>query len=186
MNKSASMIGKVFGRLTVVSVSDKDKDGHSFWNCICICGGEKRVRGYSLRRGDTKSCGCIMTENAWDHPKKHATPEIASWLYNYSQYKRNAKFRNLTVDLTFEQFKEVCLRKCFYCGAPPEKRPAQRGRGSIFASGIDRVDNNVNYTKENSVPCCTWCNRAKNNMTKDAFMEKCKMVAANAGIARHG
>jgi hypothetical protein len=186
MNKSASMIGKVFGRLTVVSVSDKDKDGHSFWNCICICGGEKRVRGYSLRRGDTRSCGCIMAENAWDHPRKHATPEVAAWLFNYRQYLRNAKHCGHEVTLSFDEYKFLASQPCAYCGEPPEKRPSQRGRASVFASGIDRVDNSKGYTKENVVPCCTWCNRAKNNTTKEEFIKKCKMVAANAGIARHG
>lgn len=42
--------------------------------------------------------------------------------------------------------------------------------GHFYFNGIDRVDNFKGYTLENSVPCCTICNRAKSNMLYDDFM----------------
>ena len=44
------------------------------------------------------------------------------------------------------------------------------GDGLLY-SGIDRIDSNDNYTKENSVPCCRICNYAKSNMDVNDFQE---------------
>lgn len=54
------MVGKRFGRWTVVSFSRKGKHGELYWNCRCDCGEEKEVVGYSLRRGRSTSCGCWL------------------------------------------------------------------------------------------------------------------------------
>ena len=56
------MIGKRFGKLTVVERSEKKSDyGQLYWICECDCGNIVEVRGNSLRRTDgnqTVSCGC--------------------------------------------------------------------------------------------------------------------------------
>lgn len=56
------MIGKKFGKLTVISRSDrKGNNGELYWNCECECGNIISVRGHSLKRKDgnqTISCGC--------------------------------------------------------------------------------------------------------------------------------
>lgn len=52
------MIGKRFGRLLVTREATH-KDGRAYWHCKCDCGNEVDVSGKSLRRGYTKSCGCI-------------------------------------------------------------------------------------------------------------------------------
>lgn len=48
-----------FGLLTVVKADHKDKGGDMMWECICVCGNTTVVRGYSLRSGVTRSCGCL-------------------------------------------------------------------------------------------------------------------------------
>jgi len=51
------MVGKRYGRLTVLSYATKDpKRAH--WLCACACGATKVIAGKSLRNGSTKSCGC--------------------------------------------------------------------------------------------------------------------------------
>ena len=55
-----------FGRLTVIGrdYSYPSGSGKSiYWKCICECGKEISVNGRSLRKGDTKSCGCLRSEN---------------------------------------------------------------------------------------------------------------------------
>jgi hypothetical protein len=54
--------GQVFGRLTVVA-AERRENYETSWRCRCICGGETEVRESSLRRGNTKSCGCLSREN---------------------------------------------------------------------------------------------------------------------------
>jgi hypothetical protein len=50
--------GQQFGRLTVVGEAYRDRDG-VHWKCRCVCGNLQDVRGYQLRSGRTKSCGCL-------------------------------------------------------------------------------------------------------------------------------
>lgn len=60
-------VGEVFGRLTVVERVGSTKKfdgtvGERILRCSCSCGSVKDVRAYSLRSGNTKSCGCIRRE----------------------------------------------------------------------------------------------------------------------------
>jgi len=62
MKRSINIIGKTFSRLTVVEHLGRDKKNNSIWKCVCICGGETRTRGFMLRSGRAKSCGCWHSE----------------------------------------------------------------------------------------------------------------------------
>lgn len=64
MAKKIEMIGKKFGRLTVIQLSKIGIDRESHWECVCECGEKTIVRGYHLRSGRVKSCGCLMREVA--------------------------------------------------------------------------------------------------------------------------
>lgn len=55
--------GNKYGKLTVMSVLDeKDSDNRTLFLCQCECGNLTKVSGKSLRRGHTKSCGCLQKE----------------------------------------------------------------------------------------------------------------------------
>lgn len=56
------LTGQRFGRLTVLSKGKKDKAQHRFWICKCNCGNIVEINGDNLRRGLTKSCGCLHKE----------------------------------------------------------------------------------------------------------------------------
>ena len=52
---------------------------------------------------------------------------------------------------------------CSYCGRLCDP--------SIdYYNGIDRIDNNIGYTIDNSVSCCKYCNFAKNDFLLDEFL----------------
>ncbi len=57
-----NLIGKKFGRLTVIADMGRDNQRHQCWDCLCECGNLKAINGYSLLSGRTKSCGCINGE----------------------------------------------------------------------------------------------------------------------------
>lgn len=63
MPKTIDLTEQRFGRFMVMHQVGKDKQGNSLWKCVCECGNEKIIRGYDLRRGGTKSCGCLRMEN---------------------------------------------------------------------------------------------------------------------------
>ncbi len=64
MPKAIPMIGKRFGRLTVITRAEKQTDSRqAYWICMCDCGNiTKPIFGASLRLGRTNSCGCIHRE----------------------------------------------------------------------------------------------------------------------------
>ena len=53
-------IGKVYGRLTVLSEAGRNNQKSIMWLCQCECGKQKVIRGSDLRRKNNgvRSCGC--------------------------------------------------------------------------------------------------------------------------------
>lgn len=62
--------GTVFGRLTVMYESPVRKNRAVCYHCKCECGNEIDVRSISLRKGDTKSCGCLAKEKSAERQKQ--------------------------------------------------------------------------------------------------------------------
>ncbi len=55
--------GSRFGRLSVIGrTAERSSGGMIRYACRCDCGGECVVRGDALRRGVTRSCGCLYDE----------------------------------------------------------------------------------------------------------------------------
>ena len=63
--------GQKFGRLTVIKYIGADKDRHSLWECACDCGNTYVAKANSIRRGLTKSCGCLQKESVIKMGTKH-------------------------------------------------------------------------------------------------------------------
>lgn len=89
MGKKVDLTGMVFGKLTVLKVSDiKTKDNKYQYECICSCGNPEILTktAWCLRNGTTKSCGCLVKEvnkARTGIPTKHGmryTPTYQSWL----------------------------------------------------------------------------------------------------------
>ncbi len=57
---------KVFGRLTAISPTHKDKHKRWHWLCKCDCGNEKIICGESLKKGYSKNCGCAPGKKGKD------------------------------------------------------------------------------------------------------------------------
>ena len=62
-------IGRRFAKLVVV-----DRDSPRRYLCKCDCGGTKTVMWEHLRRGVTKSCGCLRGEVALADERHHSRP----------------------------------------------------------------------------------------------------------------
>lgn len=54
-------VGSMYGRLTVLSKADS-VNGKVRWLCRCSCGNVKTYIPANLKRGLTKSCGCLQKE----------------------------------------------------------------------------------------------------------------------------
>ena len=70
---ATNLVGKKFGRLTVLSRSLAEHAGTSRnyrWNCMCDCGKTFTADAGSLKRGRTKSCGCLHKQVAAQNCQK--------------------------------------------------------------------------------------------------------------------
>lgn len=80
--------------------------------------------------------------------------------------------------LTKEQFDELIKQSCVYCGLEPSD--TQR-------IGIDRADNNGEYTPSNSVPCCFACNITKGDrFSKEEMLAMIDLVKSVRGGENRG
>lgn len=71
--KDIEVIGKKFGRMTIISTFYQQKEGQCsmmMCNCKCDCGNEKTVYWKNLRDGMTTSCGCVQKERLRNYVKK--------------------------------------------------------------------------------------------------------------------
>ncbi len=62
MSKKLELTGQRFDRLLVLGEEGRSKCGSVLWKVRCDCGVEKVVAGSSMRKGDTRSCGCYVKE----------------------------------------------------------------------------------------------------------------------------
>lgn len=91
------LIGKVFGRYTVVKESGYV--GHTrFWLCQCECGNIREVSTGNLTSGNSQSCGCLKIEL-----QKAKVGELSSgWKGGVSEI--NAYFRGIILDWKKDSF----------------------------------------------------------------------------------
>lgn len=77
MGKAIDIAGNMYGRLTVIELSGHNKHNQRLWRCVCDCGNSAEVLGSLLRKGDTRSCGCLARESAASINKSHGKANTA-------------------------------------------------------------------------------------------------------------
>lgn len=160
----ASLVGRRFTLVFVLSRAGTDEQGMSTWNCLCDCGNEFITRGSGLVYGSTKSCGCWRVESR----KKEKGLCMRNHLL--ATYKAAAKRRGYEWKLTEAEFLAIVQQPCHYCGeSPRERKDSKRYNGGFVCNGIDRKDNTRGYLFDNALPCCSPCNRAKSTMTYQEY-----------------
>jgi len=70
MGKLINEVGNKYGKLLVISLSI-NACGPVKFVCLCDCGKTAEVIGANLRRGNSKSCGCVNRENVTKANTKH-------------------------------------------------------------------------------------------------------------------
>jgi hypothetical protein len=167
------MLGKKFGKLTVVDMdrSIKDTSRVLHWKCLCDCGNLSIVRGSSLRENITLSCGCIRREHQYETIRKEA----------FKIHKKGAIDRDYVSELTFVQYIDIGSRPCVYCNKISKRR--NRDTGAVLElNSIDRIDNEPYYNLENTQSVCFVCQVMKLDMTDKEFREHLVDVFKNLEI----
>ncbi len=203
--------GQIFGRLTVIrkgiAVFRKNGSKENMWICVCDCNRSLELKPIStnaLNNGHTKSCGCLRNSLSSARLKGKPSagrlkfPTDATWNDYFRVYKKSAKIRKLIFDISLEEFKNICLQKCYYCNNEPfddrskycNKNGSIKERyktidiewirnGIITVNGVDRYDNNKGYIISNCVPCCTLCNYMKSALDYKQFHDHVNKIKFN-------
>ena len=178
MPRIKDMMGYKVERLTVVELCGRDKHGAALWKCKCDCGNIRLLTRGMLIYGRNKSCGCYRRERMSNMRRKPMGEAARNCLYPF--YRHSAKHRNLSFELSRNEFNSIILKNCYYCGSYPSNvSKSGHNNGDFIYSGIDRMNNEIGYTLENCVPCCIICNRAKNNLSFNEFLNWISKLVEN-------
>ena len=163
--------GQTFGDLTVLHSNNKKG-----WQCRCSCGKEINTPACELRSGRRRFC------NAYKHGHniKRLPDDMGTKNALYRGYRASAKRRGYEFELSFEEFTSLINKNCHFCGSEPTSRYKyghyRETKEINLYNGIDRYDNTKGYTVENSVTCCSICNRAKSTIPPQDFIEWIKIA----------
>lgn len=169
-DRSVNIVGMRFGKLFVIEKSEpiRSKNGKiecARWKCRCDCGNEIVVVGNSLRRGLTKSCGCIKKEN----PPNNITHNMS----NTNIYKVYKEIKRRCYNKNSKDYKYYGGRGIAVCDEWKNDFMAfynwSIDNGYKEGLSIDRIDVNVNYCPEN----CRWITMKEqaNNKTNTIYTD---------------
>lgn len=147
------VVGNSYGKLRVIDFSPT-RNGHSYWVCKCECGNEKVVMGANLKRGLSRICGCMRSENKGKfvhgltyHPLHAIWSGIKSRCGDAQRH--NGVYANIRIckewASDFVKFYDWSIANGWEKGLQ-----------------IDRIDNKGDYTPEN----CRWVTQLVNSNNK--------------------
>lgn len=166
MPKINDLTGQRFGKLTVISRAENDKNGKARWNCRCDCGNFCIVSRSNLKSGNVKSCGCSTKEFQSNSHKTHGmryTRLYKTWnnmkdRCNNPKCHAYANYGGRGIKVC-KEWQENFMN--FYDWA------MQNGYSDSLT--IDRINVNKGYCPEN----CQWANtrQQSNNRRNNHFIE---------------
>jgi hypothetical protein len=123
---------------------------------------------YQFRRGG--ACRNLLDINSIFSNCLDCREHLLKLENKFLTYKKSALKNNRIFTLTKEFVDNLLLQNCHYCNVK-----------HTYKIGIDRKDNTLGYTPENSLPACSTCNFMKQKLDYNLFIQYCK----NINISTH-
>lgn len=154
--------GKTFGRLTAIKTVGKNYRNSYLWLCQCSCGNTAIVDGNCLRKGNTKSCGCLNDERRRSGDNRRTHGQCGTRLYRIWKRMKSRCMNKNTVDYKKwygSKGVSVCEEwandfQTFYDWS--------MANGYADDLTIDRIDPYGNYEPSN----CRWADAKTQSMNK--------------------
>jgi len=73
LEQTVNISGQRFGKLVALKPTEERRHGIVLWECKCDCGNTAYVLKTSLKKGATRSCGCLHQESANRNPVRDLT-----------------------------------------------------------------------------------------------------------------
>lgn len=190
MSKFIDLTGQRFGRLLVLyqvdDIISSKGTKRTNWCCLCDCGVECNVAGDNLRKGNTKSCGCLKKEMGHKAKFKDLTGQ---------KFGRLTVLYENTTDPRKEKFKYTIWHCVCECGNECDVVSSNLIKGATKSCGclqketiskrstkdIREYDEHGNIIKK-LCPCCkqwlTVDNFQKRKQSQDGYASMCKTCSS--------
>lgn len=170
-----------FGKLTVLTVHSRNRNGHIRWICQCECGRTHQVFSTHLLSGLIKSCGCDR-KSGKDHSLWGGFGEISgNFWHSIKRGANGSKGRKpIEFSITIKEAWELFLRqkrKCALSGIELYFNSKDSGGKSIHTASLDRIDSGMGYKKENIQWVHKDINKMKNSFNQEYFISLCQLVS---------
>ncbi len=93
MANKENLLGRKFGRLTVIAESEK-RGKHPYWLTRCDCGKEKEISATHLKSGKIRSCGCLQKETRLENGKNRKLDIFTNQKFGYLTVVERARNRD--------------------------------------------------------------------------------------------
>lgn len=181
MGRPKNLAGQIFGRLKVIRRKINNSGNKKVkWICTCVCGNKTTASTNNLTSGNTKSCGCMRLDNLRLRFYKGKDAAVNSI---FTEYRSGAKESLREFRLTKPELEWLISQRCYYCGDPPSNERTTQGGYKLMYNGIDRINNDLGYDKNNVVPACKRCNFMKSNLSKKEFILHVNQIAKHLGLS---